>query len=120
MFYIVVSQENCFSGNEDPRSPTHSYETHACIFPQSLEQSGDLSDAELLGVADAIQRDGKLKELADALEVVPLLESIEGEANAPLILIQRWRAGADMHGLEAHSLLVHHLRCIGLTRTADR
>lgn len=61
----------------------------------------------------------KLKELADTLEVVPLLKSIEGEANAPFTLLQRWRAGVDS-GLEAHSLLVHHLRCIGLIRTADR
>ena len=82
-------------------------------------QKGDFSDAELQGVADDVQRNGKLKELADALEVVPQLESLEGDVNAPFTLLQRWRLGVES-GSEAHSLLVHHLKCIGLRKTSDR
>ena len=80
---------------------------------------GDLSNTELQGVAGDIQKFGKLQELADALEVVPLLESLEGDTNAPLTLLQRWRSGVES-SVQAHSLLVHHLRCIGLVKTADR
>ena len=82
-------------------------------------QKGDFSDAELQGVADDVQRNGKLKELADALEVVPQLESLESDVNAPLTLLQRWRLGVESSS-EAHSLLLHHLKCIGLTKTSDR
>ena len=82
-------------------------------------QKGDFSDAELQGVADDVQRNGKLKELADALEVVPQLESLEGEVNAPFTLLQRWRLGVESDS-EAHSLLVHHLKSIGLQKTSDR
>ena len=80
---------------------------------------GDFNDAELRGVADDVQEAGKLKELADALEVVPLLESVEGDTNATFTLLQRWRLGM-VNCSEAHSLLVHHLRCIGLTETSFR
>ena len=79
---------------------------------------GDFTDVELKGVADDVQRAGKLKELADALEVVPLLKSL-GDINAPLTLLRRWHSGMES-GLDAHSLLVHHLKCIGLTKTSDR
>ena len=82
-------------------------------------QKGDFSDAELQGVADDVQRNGKLKDLADTLEVVPQLESLEGEVNAPFTLLQRWRLGVESDS-EAHSLLVHHLKCIGLQKTSDR
>ena len=82
-------------------------------------QKGDFSDSELQGVADDIQRNGKLKELADALEVVPQLESLEGDVNASFTLLQRWRLGVECDS-EAHSLLVHHLKWIGLTKTSDR
>ena len=82
-------------------------------------QKGDFSDAELQGVADDVQRNGKLKELADALEVVSQLESLEGDVNAPFTLLQRWRLGVEICS-EAHSLLVHHLKCIGLRKTSDR
>lgn len=80
---------------------------------------GDFTDVELKGVADDVQRAGKLKELADALEVVPFLKSLEGDINAPLTLLRHWRSGMES-GLDAHSLLVHHLKCIGLTKTSDR
>ena len=79
---------------------------------------GDFTDVELKGVADDVQRAGKLKELADALEVVPLLKSL-GDINAPFTLLRRWRSGIES-GLDAHSHLVHHLKCIGLTKTSDR
>lgn len=84
-----------------------------------LEQWGDLSDMELQRVADDVQKSGKLKELADALEIVPLLESLVGVTNASLTLLQRWRSGVES-GLLAHSLLVHHLKCIGLVETSNR
>ena len=42
-------------------------------------QRDDITDAELQEVAAAVQRAGKLKELADALEVVPLLKALEVE-----------------------------------------
>ena len=79
-------------------------------------QRGDLNNAELLGVADDVQRCGKLKELAEALEVVPLLPSLEGD---PFTFLKLWRFGVES-GLEAHSLLVHHLKWIGMIRTSDR
>ena len=82
-------------------------------------KKADFNDAELHGVADDVQQAGKLKELADALEVVPLLESVEGDVNAPYTLLQRWRLGM-VNDSEAQALLVYHLRCIGLTTTSDR
>jgi len=82
-------------------------------------QKGDFSDAELQGVADDVQRNGKLMDLVDALEVVPLLKALEGDINAPLKLLQHWRLGVKS-GSEAHSLLLHHLKCIGLMKTSDR
>ena len=87
-------------------------------FPQRLAQKGDLSDTELQAVASDVQRDGKLKELADELEMVPQLQSLH-DVNAPLTLLSRWRFEIE-DGLKAHSLLVHHLKCIGLTGTSDR
>ena len=86
---------------------------------QHFPEKGDLSEAELKEVAGDVQRAGKLRELADALEVVPLLESLEGDVNGPFTLLQRWRHGVK-DGLEAHSLLVHCLRCIGLIETAEK
>ena len=64
-------------------------------------------------MANDVKRNGKLKELADELEM-----PLHG-VNAPLTLLHRWRPGIE-NGLEAHSLLVHHLKCIGLPGTADR
>ena len=86
---------------------------------QHFVEKGDLSETDLKGVAGDVQRAGKLRELADALEVVPLLESLEGDVNGPFTLLQRWHHSIK-EGLEAHSLLVHYLRCIGLTKTAER
>ena len=86
---------------------------------QHISVMGEFSDAELEGVAGDVQRTGKLRELADALEVVPLLESLEGDVNGPFTLLQRWRQYIK-EGSEAHSLLVHYLRCIGLTKTAEK
>ena len=83
-------------------------------------QRDDLTDAELQGVAEAVQRTGKLKELADALEVVPLLKALEEEeeTNSTLKLLQHWHRGLK-GSLGVHSILVHYLRCIGLEGTAD-
>ena len=64
-------------------------------------------------MASDVKRNGKLKELANELEM-PL-----HDVNAPLTLLHRWRPEIE-NGLEAHSLLVHHLKCIGLPGTADR
>ena len=80
---------------------------------------GDLSDAELQAIACNVQRDKKLNELADELEMVPQLQSLQHDVNAPLTLLSRWRFEIE-DGLEAHSLLVHHLKCIGLTGTSNR
>ena len=66
-----------------------------------------------------VQGDGKLQELADELEMVPQLESLQHDVNRPLTLLCRWRVEIK-NGLEAHSLLVHHLKCIGLPGTSDR
>ena len=79
-------------------------------------QKGDFSDAELKGVADEIKRAGKLKELADELEMNHQLQLLE---NAPFTLLQRWCSGIDS-GIEAHSLLVHHLKCIRMPETSYR
>ena len=70
-------------------------------------------------VARDIQRGGKLKELADELEMVPQLQSLQHDVNAPLTLLCRWHSEIE-NAAEAHSLLVHHLKCIGLTETSDR
>ena len=80
---------------------------------------GDLSDTELQEVARDVQRSGKLKELADELEMVPQLQSLQHNVNPPLTLLHRWHCGI-MIAVEAHSLLVHHLKCIGLTETSYR
>ena len=71
------------------------------------------------GVARDIQKYDKLKQLADELEMVPQLESLHHNVNAPLTLLHRWRYEIK-NGLEAHSLLVYHLKCIGLPGTSDR
>ena len=71
------------------------------------------------GVANDVQESGKLKELSDELEIADKVELLECEANPPLTLLQRWHSGAKS-GLEAHSLLVYHLKCIGMTGTSDR
>ena len=83
-----------------------------------LALEGGLSDSELRGVADDVQKAEKLADLADSLETVLLLKSLEGDTDAPFKLLQRWRRVENT--LEAHSLLVHHLRCIGLTETCDK
>ena len=70
-------------------------------------------------VACDVQRNEKLKELADELEMVPQLQSLQDDVNAPLTLLSRWCFEIE-DGLEAHSLLVHHLKCIGLKGTSDR
>ena len=80
---------------------------------------GDLSDTELQRVALDVQKNVKLNELADELEMVPQLESLRHDLNAPLKLLRRWRFEIK-NGLEAHSLLVHHLKCIQLQGTSDR
>ena len=84
-----------------------------------LVQKGGLNTAELQRVAEEVQGAGKLRELADALEVVPLLESLGEDTNASSTLLRRWQSSME-GSLETHSLLVHHLRCIGLKRTSDK
>ena len=74
---------------------------------------------ELQGVAGDVQKFGKLNDLAGALEVVPLLEFLEGDPNTSLTLLQRWRSDVGS-SLLAHSLLVHHLRWIGLEKTSNK
>ena len=76
----------------------------------------DFNVAELKAAADEVKTAGKLKELADELEMIHQLKSLE---NAPFTLLQRWCYGIKS-GLEAHSLLVHHLKCIGMPETSDR
>ena len=70
-------------------------------------------------MASDVQRNGKLKELADELEMAPQLESLRHDENPPLTLLRHWRHEIE-NGLEAHALLVYHLKCIGLTGTSDR
>jgi len=72
-------------------------------------------------VAEEVQKAGKLRELADVLEVVPLLQSLQRDTNASSILLRRWQSdvGVDVQ-VETHSLLVYHLRCIGLVETSNR
>ena len=84
-----------------------------------LVQKGGLNVTELQRVAEEVQGAGKLRELADALEVVPLLVSLGEDTNASSRLLQRWQSSMESP-LEAHSLLVHHLRCIGLVTTSDK
>ena len=76
------------------------------------------SDSELQGVADDVQKAGKLADLADSLETVLLMKSLEGDVDAPCKLLQRWRRVENTS--EARSLLVYHLRCIELTHTSDK
>ena len=70
-------------------------------------------------VAHDVQRGRKLKELADELEMVPQLQSLQHDGDPPLTLLRRWRSEIE-NAVETHSLLVHHLKCIGLTETSDR
>ena len=70
-------------------------------------------------MASDVQRSGKLKKLADELEMVPQLESLRHDVNPPLTLLHRWRHETK-NELEAHSLLVHHLKSIGLPGTSHR
>ena len=70
-------------------------------------------------VAGDVQEAEKLEELADTLEVVHELKSLEHDANAPYTLLSRWYHSME-GGSEAHSLLVYHLQCIGLEGTSRR
>ena len=74
---------------------------------------------ELQEVAGDVQKSEMLNDLARALEVVPLLESLEGDPNTSLTLLRRWRSDVK-NSLLAHSLLVHHLRWIGLEKTSNK
>lgn len=69
-------------------------------------------------MADDVQKAGKLADLADSLEIVLLLKSLEGDVDAPFKLLKRWRRVERTS--EARSLLVYHLRCIELTHTSDK
>lgn len=71
------------------------------------------------GIADDVLKDGKLDDLAAELETVPMLKSLEGDANAPFKLLERWCLGLE-NSFEAHSLLVHYLKCIKLTQTSEK
>ena len=70
-------------------------------------------------MASDVKRGGRLKKLADELEMVPQLQPLQHDVNAPLTLLRRWHHEIE-NGLEAHSHLVYHLKCIGLTGTSDR
>ena len=70
-------------------------------------------------VACDVQECGKLKELADELEMADQLKSLEHDADAPFTLLRRWHSEIECE-LKAHSLLVHHLKSIGLTKTSER
>ena len=72
-----------------------------------------------LRVAGDVQKSGKLNDLAGALEIVPRLELLEGDPNTSLTLLQQWRSDVES-SLLAHSLLVHHLRWIGLEKTSNK
>ena len=65
-------------------------------------------------MAGDVQKYGGLNELADELEMAHM--SLEHDVYT---LLQRWRSEIE-NGLEAHSLLVYHLKCIGLTETSER
>jgi len=80
-----------------------------------LPQKPDkLHDVELQRVARDIMSLGKLNEIADSLEVLPQLQSIESEPNPAFTLLQRW----SCHGGQLRATLVHHLRLTGLESTA--
>ena len=65
-------------------------------------------------MAADVQKYGKLNELADELEMAH-----KSLVHDVYTLLQRWHSEIE-NGLEAHSLLVYHLTCIGLTETSDR
>ena len=78
------------------------------------QKRDELHNTELQGVAHDIMSSGKLNEIADALEVLPQLQSIENEPNPAFTLLQRW----SCHGSQLRSTLVHYLRLIGLESAA--
>ena len=65
-------------------------------------------------MAGDVQKYRKLIELADEMEMAH-----NSPENDVYTLLQRWRSEIE-NGLEAHSLLVYHLKCIGLTETSHR
>ena len=67
-------------------------------------------------MAKEVQRAGKLKELADSLEMMTHYRSnIQGAD-----LLDRWQKEMERFHIHTRSRLVHHLRCINLTDTAQR
>ena len=75
-----------------------------------------LTTAELQAVAQEVQSKGKLKELADSLEVaIHYKSNIEGH-----LLLDRWLKDMKQFNLHAKSHLVHHLRCVDLNDIAER
>ena len=77
---------------------------------------GALSATELQAVADEVQRKGKLKELADSLEMTTHLHmNIQG-----VNLLERWQSEMKQFSIHTKSHLVHHLRCVNLNDTAER
>ena len=67
-------------------------------------------------MAQEVQSKGKLKELADSLEVaIHYKSNIEGS-----LLLDRWQKEMNQFNLHARSHLVHHLRCVNLNDIAER
>ena len=59
---------------------------------------------------------GKLKELADSLEMsTHYSDHIQGA-----ILLERWQKEMNQFDVHARAHLVHHLRCINLNDIAER
>ena len=67
-------------------------------------------------MAQEVQRAGKLKELADSLEMTTHCQyNIQGAD-----LLDRWQQDMERFSIHTRSHLVHHLRCTNLIHTAER
>ena len=66
-------------------------------------------------MADEVQREGKLKELADSLEMTTYQKIIQG-----VTLLERWQNEMKQFDIHTRAHLVHHLRCVNLNDTAER
>lgn len=85
---------------------------------QKLALEDVITETELQCIAEEVSRNGKFKELAEALEMT---RHLQGNVTA-YELLQQWKCEMQQTEFSIHIKyhLMYHLRCINLQDTADR
>ena len=83
---------------------------------QGLDSKGVVTETELQCIAEEVSRNGKCKELAEALEMT---SHLQGDVTA-YDLLRRWKREMQQFSIHIKSHLIHHLRCINLLNIVER